>query len=250
MMATAQAHHPGEFGDQQSPWVATLSNEVSIFNSHPAKPLSDSGALSGSPGYWVGNGRMPHSVQYEDINISIYKIPDKKGFMEKAITDFTHAYFPKDLLDEVVLEGRFAFGKLDDKYIAFIGKTNLYYYEGTNDDLIQEGKDNYWIFEISTEADEGNFNAFMTRIKNNPITYENDVLTYRSSGHFLEVEFGGDFLVNDAKDPTVNLQPVDTDYMRHDSPYASNGREQSTMTFEFGGERLYLDFYNMVRKVK
>jgi hypothetical protein len=241
MLATAQSHHPGEFGDQQSPWVATLSNEVSIFNSHPAKPLSDSGALSGSPGYWVGNGRMPHSVQFENINMSIYKIPDKKGFMEKAITDFTHAYFPSSLLNEVVLDDKYAFGRLDNKFIAFIGKNDFYYYEGTDDDLIQDGKDSFWIFEISIEEKEGSFREFMERIKLNPISYENDVLTYESAGNLLKVEFDGEF--------TVNGNIVNTDYLRHDSPYASNGREQATMTFEFDGERLYLDFYNLVRKM-
>ncbi len=241
MLATSQAHHGGEFGDQQSPWVATLSNEVSIFNSHPAKPLSDKGALSGSPGYWVGNGRMPHSVQYENINISIYKIPDKKGFMEKTITDFTHAYFPMSLLDEVVIDGRYAFGRLENKYIAFIGKSGLSYLEGTNDDLIQKGKDNYWVFEISTEKDEENFAAFMERIKSNTVTYSNDILNYNSNGIALEVKFQGEFKING------NI--AETDYKRHDSPYALNDREQATMTFEFGGGRLYLDFYNLVRKV-
>lgn len=241
MLATSQAHHGGEFGDQQSPWVATLSNEVSIFNSHPAKPLSDRGALSGSPGYWVGNGRMPHSVQDENINISIYKIPEKKGFMEKTITDFTHAYFPSELLDETLIDGRYAFGRLDDKYIAFIAKTDLYYFENTTDDLIQDGKDNYWIFEISTKAEDGSFEYFIKRIKSNQVSYENDTVVYESEGKTLSVEFNGVFAINGSA--------VDTNYLRHESPYAKNDREQSTMTFEFGGETLYLDFYNLVRKI-
>ena len=241
LLATSQFHHGGEFGDQQSPWVATLSNEVSIFNSHPAKPLSDRGALSGSPGYWVGNGRMPHSVQHENVNMSIYKIPDKKGFMEKTITDFTHAYFPSALLDESIIDGRYAFGRLDNKYIAFIARNNIYYFEGTDDDLIQEGKDSYWIFEISMEESEGNFKSFMERIKDNEVDYEGDILTYTSAGKELTAEYNAGF--------TVNGLEIDMNYSRHDSPYALNNREQATMTFEFSGEKLYLDFYNMVRKM-
>lgn len=240
MLATAQSHHPGDFSDQQSPWVATINNELSIFNSHPAKPLSDKGALSGSPGYWVGNGRLPQSVQHENVNISIYLIPDKTGFMEENITDFTHAYFPASLMDETVIDGRYAFGRVGNTVFAFIGKTDLYYYEDTDDDLIQEGKNNYWIFEISTEKAEGSFKEFIERIKENTVDYSELVLSYQSGGKDLQVEFGGDFFVNG--------NVIDTDYLRHDSPYAINNREQATMTFEFEGERLYLDFYNMVRR--
>lgn len=239
MLATAQAHHGGEFGDQQSPWVATLSNELSIFNSHPAKPLSDSGALSGSPGYWVGNGRMPYSVQDENINISIYRIPDKKGFMEKSLVDYTHAYFPSSIFDEVVIEGRYAFGRYGSKYVSFVAKSDLAYLDGTDDDLIQNGRDSYWIFEISTEAKEGSFTSFVERIKSNTVSYEGDVLVYTSNGKVMEVEYNIGL--------KLNGNQVDFDYERHDSAYASNNREQSSMTFEFNGKSLYLDFYNMFR---
>jgi len=241
MLATAQAHHGGEFGDQQSPWVATFSSELSIFNSHPAKPLSDSGALSGSPGYWVGNGRMPYSVQDENINISIYRIPDKKGFMEKSLVDYTHAYFPSTILDEVVIEGNHAFGRYGSVYMAFTAKSELSYLEGTDDDLIQYGKDSYWIFEISTETDEGSFEDFMQRIKNNKVSYEGDVLTYESNGKSMEAEYNSGLKINGTE--------IVLDYKRHDSPYAVNEREQSSMTIEFGGKSLYIDFYNMFRSM-
>lgn len=240
MMATSQAHHPGEYGDQQSPWVATFSDEVSIFNSHPAKALSDRGALSGSPGYWVGNGRMPHSVQDENINISIYKIPEKKGFMEKSIVNYTHAYFPSALLDQTIIDGRYAFGRLDTRCFAFIGANQLAYLEGTDDDLIQNGNETYWVFEISTVADEGSFDQFMERIKSNKISFLEDVLTYESKDKTIEVVFNGEFKINGKK--------IDTNYKRHDSPYALNDREKNTMNFEFEEKQLYLDFYNSVRK--
>ena len=63
MLATAQNHHPGEFGDQQHIWSATLADNLCVFTTHPAPPFSDDGALSASPNYWVGNGINPHSAQ-------------------------------------------------------------------------------------------------------------------------------------------------------------------------------------------
>jgi hypothetical protein len=45
----------------------------------------------------------------------------------------------------------------------------------------------------------------------------------------------------------INGSDVDMNYERHESLYAQNNREQSTMKFEFGGKSLYIDFYNMFR---
>ena len=41
MLSTAQAHHPGAFGDQQHIWQATLSPEVTVFTTHPAASAFD-----------------------------------------------------------------------------------------------------------------------------------------------------------------------------------------------------------------
>ncbi|MFO7636489.1 MAG: hypothetical protein R6W96_04195 [Clostridia bacterium] len=240
LMATAQSHQPGGFGDQQHPFGITLSDQISLFHSHPAKALSDRGALSGSPGYWVGNGRMPHSVQEENINLSIYRIPDKKGFMERSLVHFTHAYFPSELLDETIIEGRYAFGRLGDVYVAFIARNELSYIEGSSDDLIQQGSETYWICEMGTREGDGSFEGFMARILTNPVSYDGNTLTYSSGGRMLSLEYGKEF--------RVDGDFADTRYMRHDSPYASNDREAGTMEFSFGGESLVLNFNGMTRE--
>ena len=35
------------------------------------------------------------------FNVSIYQIPNKKGMLEPHIVEYTHAYFPVGLFDEV-----------------------------------------------------------------------------------------------------------------------------------------------------
>ncbi|MCP4578869.1 MAG: hypothetical protein GY846_21540, partial [Deltaproteobacteria bacterium] len=80
---TTQNYHPGDYGDQQHVAGMTFSNDLSIFHSHPAVEAGRSGANGNSPTYWVGYGHLPHSVQHENINLSIYNIPRKKGKMEK-----------------------------------------------------------------------------------------------------------------------------------------------------------------------
>jgi hypothetical protein len=241
MVATAQAYHPGSFGDQQHVWNAVLSSDISVFTTHPAKPLSDKGALSGSPGYWVGNGRIPHVVQDKNVVLNIFQIPTEKGFMEKSIQDFTHAHFPSERFHEVVLDGRYAFGRIGDTYAAFIGLNALAYAEGSTDDLVQQGRDTFWVFEAGSEWDDGSFPGFIERIRANPVAYEAGKLSYISEGRELSLEFQGDFSIDGAVQ--------DLQYPRYDSPYVQAPRKPETITFEHEGYSLQLDFYGLRREV-
>ncbi len=233
MVATAQNYHPGEFADQHHVFSVTIDNELSLFHSHPRDDFDKTD-------HWVGYGRLPHSVQDENINLSIYQISDEKGFMEKRIYDFTHLYFPQEYMDETIIDENYAFGRKGDVYFVFIGKNDLYYLDGSEEEVIQAGTDSYWIFEISSKKDEGSFSSFIKRIENNQITYVEQTLTYVSNQKTMQVTFLGDFLVNN--------QIIDTNYERHTTTYAHTIREASTMTFEFNGEKLFLDFENLIRE--
>jgi len=246
-MATLQNHHPGEFADQQHVFSVTLSPEVTVFHQHPAKAIGE-GALSNSPGYWVGYGRFPHSVQDENVNLSIYSIPDKPGFMEDSLSYFTHAYFPTELFDEYDIEGQYAFARVGETYVALIGNEDLYLgqdivdttVQSTND-LIQEGAHTFWITEVSSSATDTSYAAFKTRIKDNKVEFDEASLqlSYESTKtHSLT--YLGDYIVNNSI--------MDLEYDRIDSKYATVEREAQTMTISFNGYSLFLDFYNMERR--
>jgi len=239
-LSTAQKYHPGEFADQQHIWQATLGKELSIFTTHPATPLTQEGAKSISPGYWVGSGRLPHSVQDKNVNMTLYVLPARRGFMEKALLQFTHAYFPREIFHEVVIDNNYAFGRYGDVYVALIAKNPLKYREGSTDDLIQEGRETYWICEISTKDDEGSFESFIRRIKSNAVYYRNKKLQYTTNNILYQLEFGKDFCINGQK--------VETEYPRLDSPYGIVQRKPEIIELEFNGKKLYLDFYNMIRQ--
>ena len=249
MLTSAQSYHPGTFGDQQHLWNAIIEKGVSIFTTHPATV----GSSMNSPGYWVGNGTHPHVAQEENVVLNIYKIPSEAGFMGKKPADFTHAHFPKDKMDEVIIDGNYAFGRLGEKYVAFTAKNELYYTKKARSkskklnenssryDLIQDGRDTYWIFEVSTKAKESNFEQFITRIKNNKVSFTNDKLTYHSNNKTIALQYGAEF--------TVNGDLVDTEYKRFDSSYAVVDRKAKTMEISHDGKTLFLDFYNQVRKI-
>lgn len=240
MLVTAQDYFPGGFGDQHHIWNATISDRLSIFTTHPAKALSEKGALSGSPGYWVGNGRNPHSAQYKNISMSIYKIPKKKAFMEKHLVHETHAFFPSEEMDTTIIDGNYAFGKYGNVCFAFTAKNELHYADSSSNDLLQDGAETYWIFEISTMNKEGDLVSFMKRIKGNKVNYEKNRLEYNSNSQHLSLKFKGDFVVNG------KIQQ--TEYPRFDSKYATVQRKPENITISFEGLKLFLDFYNLKRE--
>lgn len=242
LLATAQSYHPGEFADQQHIWSATLGYDFSVFTTHPAKPLGE-GALSGSPNYWVGSGRLPHSVQDENINMSIYSIEDKKGFMEDSLVFFTHAYFPTELFEQTIIDGNIAIGEYGNTYIALIGKNNLTLQDGTSDDLIQDGAVTYWICELATKDDFETIDDFEQHIKDNEVLFDEETqhLVYTSNNKTMELIFRGNFI--------VDSQLIDTNYQRFNSPYSNTQREPDTIFVEFEGKSLLLDFNNLKRTV-
>ena len=79
---TVQGYHPGEYADQHHISGMNIKNNFAIFHAHPAVSKTKETV---SPSYWVGYGHLPHSVQSENVNLSIYNIPTNKGLMEMLI---------------------------------------------------------------------------------------------------------------------------------------------------------------------
>jgi hypothetical protein len=223
MMATAQEYLPGGFSDQQHIWNCLLSDDVCVFATHPSGELQEKGALSKSPGYWVGNGRNPHAVQFENRIIAIYHMPVKRAAFESSFNRFTHAYFPFDKFDRTVIASNGVFGKLGDTYVALLSATP--FERMGADELKQYGDKQFWICECSSSNVE-NFDDFIARCTSCVIDFDGDNLTYGN----LALTYRGDF--------TVDGVVQDTRYARYDSEYCRGERGADCYTFEFGGERL------------
>ncbi|MBN2880372.1 MAG: hypothetical protein JXN65_12170 [Clostridia bacterium] len=237
MLATAQNHHPGEFGDQQHIWSATLADNLCIFTTHPAPPFSDDGALSASPNYWVGNGINPHSVQDKNVNITIYSLDGKKGFMEKKRDMKTHCYFPKSLFNEVELSNKVVTGRRGDAFIAIRSGSKM---TMTADELLQEGELTYWVTELSSR-DKETFEEFSQRIRSNELSFDSEskTLCYATTGRDYRLKYKGDFNIDGKKQ--------DTEYKRFESKYSDTQRESQVIEISFDGSSLMLDYENCVR---
>lgn len=230
---SVQNHHPGTYGDQQHVSGMNIGNSFSIFHTHPALEKDKN---SESPDYWVGYGHLPHVAQNGNVSLAIYNTPAKKGLMEKSMLDYTHAYFPKEQFDTVYITENYAMGKKGNTYCAFIGRNQLTFRENTTDDLIQQGKQTFWITEAGSMDEDSSFSEFCQRIRKNSLTFNSDnlKLTYFSKDTKYQLTFDADFLING--------QVINTEYDRFDSPYIKAGKKAETLIFNCNGKSLYLDF--------
>ncbi|MGI6523487.1 MAG: hypothetical protein ACOX2Y_06410 [Christensenellales bacterium] len=126
-LTTAMACDVDSCGAQAHIWTANISPDLAVYTTHPARDDDSREKHGASPGYWVGNGRQPMSVQYKNINLTIYKLPVKKRLLEFHIAKMTHIYMPKEKFDILRLDENYVFGKKGKVLIAIIANGKLKY---------------------------------------------------------------------------------------------------------------------------
>ena len=272
-MSTSQAHFAGDYADQHQINVSNLGSDLSVYTAQP-KRNSTRGQ------YWEGYGRLPYSVQDENVNISIYTIPDKKGMLEPHIVEYTHAYFPVGLFDEVntdYLDEGYIFGRKGDAYIMLHaisdGNVTLAFkndmpgvtaeeiatdiskikdsvrelIEASGDaryDLIFEGGDTHaWITELGCTKDNGSFAEFVADMLDNEYNFADMAVTYTSGEKTFDVKYAEHF--------KLNGELVNTEYARYESSYVTGGkteRKADVIELSFNGKTLKLNYKAGVRE--
>lgn len=246
-------------GAQEHVWTANISDNLTLFTTHPA---GDGGGKYGaSPGYWVGNGRRPMSVQNENVNITVYKIPSEKRLGESGIAAMTHAYMPKNLYDEFELESNTVFARRNSVFVAFIANGALEFrpFDSNSakgvlkgrkfpDDISLEGGfdlcrfgDGYHIYitELS-DSEKETFDEFKKRIRSNAVRFDGDGVSYQTQSGIIEVSYSGKF--------SINGKPAAKEFARYDSKFCKAERKSDSITVDSGKHRLILDFENAKRE--
>lgn len=273
MMSTAQAYQVNEYADQHAIHQFNLSNQVSVFSTQPAKIPR----RSGTPTYWVGNGRQPMSVQEKNVNLTLYQPPTKTGFMEPMIVkETTHVFFPTELFDEIdlsLLNQGVIFGRVGDAMIGIRSRYALSFIpfevsneEGNQDDMLKRGSvgqiltedydlvqqgsgTHYFVTEMSS-LDNETFDQFKDRMIDNFLTFDEvekrivytTKLNLDQETSVLEARINGTFI--------IDQQVQDLAYPRYQSPYIVGGitpRKQKILSFYYEGYSLILDFDNRSR---
>ncbi len=246
-------------GAQDHEWSVNISETLALFTTHPAG--NGNGRYGASPGYWIGNGRRPMSVQNENVNITIYKLPSKKRLGETGIADMTHAYMPKEFYDMFELDGNTVFASKNGIFVALISNGELKYkpfdadsangvHKGKNFpddcklkgefDLCRFGGDYHiYITELS-DAEEETFAEFKARIRKNSVTFSNNgKVEYSTDSGMLSVSYDGEF--------NVNGKPAEKEFDRYDSKFCKAKRKPDSITIDSGKNRLILGFKNAKR---
>ncbi len=245
---------PGRGGAQDHEWSANIAEHVALFSTHPAG--NGHSRYGASPGYWIGNGRRPMSIQHENVNVTVYRLPEKKRPGEPAIAKMTHLYLPRDLYDEVLPEETAVFARKNGVFVAVLANGPLSYkpYDAevlaglfknlkkvdlTADYVPKEefdlcrygGEYHAYITELS-DIETEDFAAFVTRVKNNHAVFENGTVSYETRCGEIFVSYGGNFTVNGA------LVPLPFD--RYDCRFCHAARGDEEITVNSGSHTLTL----------
>ena len=278
MLSTAQDWRPGQRGEQDHIWQATLDPDALVFTQHPSDPVPSADDPNAHEGYWTGDGAMPRSAQYENVGISIYapQYSAGNGVGSGAYAfdyePYTHAFFPTEKFDQVVERDGWVIGRKGDGYVALWSHRPTTWKQYTSDeftrglterfDLIADGgPDNVWITEVGSASDhpgsQDPFQEFVDGVTTSDPTVTpgktpdaGATVTYDSPSQG-RITFGWTPHDQVALPPltvrgkTVDLHPKDA---RWDSPYATSAWDSGKYHASLDGATLDLDFKTTTRQ--
>ncbi len=248
-------------GAQEHIWSANIGETLALFTTHPAG--DGNGRFGSSPGYWIGNGRRPMSVQNEGVNISVYKLPKKRRFGETAVANMTHTYMPRDFYDEFELIGNRVFARKNGVFVSLISNGELKFkpFDQNSADGVHKyknhpencklkgefdlcrfgGEYHIYITELS-HADRETFEEFKKRISANAVSFaENGRVTYKTDSGEISVSYDGEF--------TVDGTPAEKEYKRYDSKFCKAERKAESLTVASSNHKLVLEFESAKREI-
>lgn len=230
MLSSAQDYRPGARGRREHIWQATMSPEALVYTTHPTSFSESDGREAG---WWLGNGRLPRVAQWKDALIALYRLPEDDWL------GFTHAYFPTYAFNEYVLEGGWAFARVQEGYLAlFAGQGFTLMRTGPDAyrELRSPGLRNVWLCQMGSREMDGSFEAFRRRVlARPPVVNGLHVSWHTIRDEHLEFDWTGPLLRNGQEEPIVGLK-------HHESIYGQAEFPADTMdiTYEQDVMRLHL----------
>jgi len=230
MLSSAQDYHPGEPGEREHIWQATLGPQTVVFVTHPGCSSESDAHV---PNFWLGNGVLPRVAQWKDALIALYKLPDD------AWMRYTHAYFPTYEFDEYVIRDHTAFGRKGDGYIALTASQGLeLVVEGRTAyrELRSYGQYNGWVCQMGRAVIDGGFTDFQARVLANSASFDPLKIKYQTT-HGDTLTFGWEEpLVCNGEELALSA------YQHFENPFASVELPCERMEIHVGEYLLRLDF--------
>lgn len=230
MLASIQDYHPGEPGDREHCWQATLGPGATIFTTHPA-----SAGLHESqrPNFWRGNRVLPRVAQWQDALIALYALPDDDWM------GYTHAYFPIHAFDEFDVRAGWAFARKDKGYCALTSSQAMTLLRTGNSarrELRAPGRRAVWLCQMGRSAQDGTFAAFQEKVLALPLEVDGLAVRWTTlRGETLAFDWTGPFLREGEPVPALEGRHIENPHCVAEFP-------ASTMDVMAGGLAMRLDF--------
>jgi hypothetical protein len=219
----------GRAGRSELTWRATLGPEALVFANQPG---SSSETDARVPGYWAGNARVPHVVQWQDVVLAMHRLSPDDVF------GFTHVYFPIATFDEYCSSDGWVFGRVGDGYVALantIGMTLTREGRYAFRELRAFGLEQTWIVQMGRAAVDGTFADFQAAVCATRIDRSTAGVTYLGvHGQQLTVVWGVPLSVDGVPQRSSAAQ-------HFANPYTSAELACETIEVRHGADYLRLD---------
>ena len=171
LLASAQGDWPA--GTATLLWQVTLGPDTIIYGNRPACS-SDHAAWQSN--YWRGNAAPVRVAQWHDLLLVIY------GRTEDAVLDFTHAYFPLALFDEVKWVDGWVMARKGNGYMALtaMGGVELVKSGRTAQREVRAAAEAVWLVQMGRAAVDGTLDEFSGKVLAQPLTLEANRVSYRT----------------------------------------------------------------------
>ncbi len=137
-----------------------------FFINHPGER-----AFSGEnrPSYWAGNGTCPMLVQYKGLSMMFYDID------EEEMVHYIHTWSPVADYDEYRFDGKFAFFRIDESYVAaYFSQDFTLTTKGINafKEIISQGLRHFVFVRVSDRREASSFDDFIKKIMATEMEYD------------------------------------------------------------------------------
>lgn len=234
MLCSAQDYRPGERGEAEHIWQATLGSDAVVFVNHPAC-IGDT--EEHRPGFWLGNQVLPRVAQWKDVLVAVHRLPEDDWM------GYTHAYFPVYMFSEYEIisdQGKtWAFARKDNGYLALTASQGFELVKRAPDgyrELRSYGRENVWLCHMGRRETDGSFEHFIKRILAMKLGWQDLGLHCKTlRNEYLSFGWEGPLLVNGKEKPLRGFK-------HHESSYSVVDLPGSQMDIQSNGTVMRLDF--------
>lgn len=229
MLSSAQDYYPGEPGEAEHIWQATLGPGATVYVNHPANSSCEDHIL---PNFWVGNKILPRVAQWNDTLLAAYLMPEDDWM------GFTHAYFPTFAFDEYTLRDSWAFARKGNGYLALTASNGVQLTRIGKEayrEIRSPGTRNTWICQLGRAVHDQDFTNFQEKILATRPVFEGVSVRMTSlRGEALSFGWGSPFKLNGEEISFEGQKHYDSLFGQADFPARQ-------LEIQFGDDLLRLD---------